>query len=131
MYIQPNPSIETKLFSFTFSFAEICSCPRCFGTYVGIWFPVTPALGDAPPRKAEMEETLAKLQSFCAPGGRAESLGCNIQTISYTNGPRDKKVFGHLNQYITQAHWQEHLGTGKMVLVSHSHYLIMRMGILG
>ena len=52
--------------------------------------------------QAELEESLGRLQSFCGPGGRAQ-LGCNVQTISYTNGPRDKKVFKHLNQFILQA----------------------------
>lgn len=52
--------------------------------------------------QAELEESLGRLQSFCRPGGRAQ-LGCNVQTISYTNGPRDKKVFEHLNHFILQA----------------------------
>lgn len=55
-------------------------------------------IDDSP--QAELEESLGRLQSFCS--GRAQ-LGCNVQTISYTNGPRDKKVFEHLNHFILQA----------------------------
>ena len=59
-------------------------------------------IDDSPAAEAELEESLGRLQSFCRPGGRAQ-LGCNVQTISYTNGPRDKKVFEHLNHFILQA----------------------------
>ena len=57
-------------------------------------------IDDSPAAEAELEESLGRLQSFCS--GRAQ-LGCNVQTISYTNGPRDKKVFEHLNHFILQA----------------------------
>lgn len=57
-------------------------------------------IDDSPAAEAELEESLGRLQSFCS--GRAQP-GCNVQTISYTNGPRDKKVFEHLNHFILQA----------------------------
>mmetsp|Transcript_81365 Transcript_81365/g.143597 ORF Transcript_81365/g.143597 Transcript_81365/m.143597 type:complete len:1943 (-) Transcript_81365:182-6010(-) len=53
--------------------------------------------------KEEMEAIMVKFDSFCGVGGRAHELGCNVQTISWTNGQRDNENFRIMNAYIVEA----------------------------
>ena len=51
----------------------------------------------------EMEGVMVKMDSFCKPGGRAGKRGCNIQTISWTNGKGDNDNFKIMNELLIEA----------------------------
>ncbi|CAE7357886.1 Fam3b, partial [Symbiodinium necroappetens] len=53
--------------------------------------------------KDEMEEVFWQMDSFCTGGGRAATLGCNVQTISWANEVRDNENFQVMNAQIEQA----------------------------
>eukprot|EP00931_Biecheleriopsis_adriatica_P042206 TRINITY_DN2405_c0_g1_i2.p1 TRINITY_DN2405_c0_g1~~TRINITY_DN2405_c0_g1_i2.p1 ORF type:complete len:1595 (+),score=335.47 TRINITY_DN2405_c0_g1_i2:126-4787(+) len=53
--------------------------------------------------KDEMEEAFSKMDVFCSSSGRAGKRGCNVQTISWTNGERDNVNFREMNRYIKEA----------------------------
>jgi len=45
---------------------------------------------------AEMTHSLDQIQPFCT-RGRASALGCYVQTVSWSNGARDKKAYRAMN----------------------------------